>query len=107
MFWKSNNNDVQEKVMSQTYATADSPQLTMPGMPEPRFREQKVSNVLGCCNVAPGEEVIYLGKVHGGPRFGARGRVTKTLRQRAVVDMGESGVWNIPYYFLTTQQKAA
>lgn len=44
---------------------------------------------------------MYLGNVTGGPRFGARGVVKQALGRRVVIDMGLSGTWYIPYYFLT------
>lgn len=73
-----------------------SKQLEMPGM----LVEAHHCRVVRCCALEPGHKVTYIGKVYGGPRFGARGTITKTLRSRAVVDMGQQGTWNIPYYFL-------
>ena len=73
-----------------------SKQLEMPGMPTQSHRCRAVK----CCTLEPGQQVTYIGKVYGGPRFGAQGTITKTLRSRAVVDMGQQGTWNIPYYFL-------
>ena len=48
----------------------------------------------------PGQRVLYVGRVSGGPRRGSRGLVKATLGRRAVVDMGGSGTWTIPYYLL-------
>jgi len=47
-----------------------------------------------------------MGNIHGGPRFGSTGVITEALRRKAVVDMGKSGIWNIPYHFLTLPQAA-
>ncbi len=79
-----------------------SAQLPMPGMPLP-FRSR---SVISCCKVAPGQQVVYMGKVHGGPHYGALGIVKQALQRKAVVDMGKAGTWNIPYYFLTMPQAA-
>ena len=59
-----------------------------------------------CCSVDVGQQVIYMGNVHGGPRFGSTGVITEALQRKAVVDLGKSGVWNIPYHFLTLPQAA-
>ena len=73
-----------------------NPQLKLPGIPEAvRIYHQTRPE-----KICPGKEVLYLGKISGGPRYGTRGLVKKTLSQRVVVDMGHSGIWHIPYYFL-------
>ena len=66
-------------------------------------REQ---TIVGCDSVAPGQEVLYLGKVNGGPRFRSRGVVKQAYRRKAVVDMGRMGTWHIPYYFLSLPEAA-
>ena len=83
--------------MSRNIALTPEAQLRMPGMPVIR----RSAKVLSCCSVEAGQEVTYFGKIIGGPKFGARGTILKALQQRAVVDMGNSGTWNIPYYFLS------
>ena len=75
--------------------TLDS-QLRLPGIPTTVAVQSAASSE----SVRPGQQVLYLGKVAGGPRYGTRGLVKQTLSRRAVVDMGRSGVWHIPYYFL-------
>lgn len=77
-------------------------QLTMAGMPLP-VRTAPVN----LYDVSPGQVVKYLGKVAGGPRYGDRGLVKETLARRAVVDMGRSGTWRIPYHFLAALPRAA
>ena len=77
-------------------------QLTLPGM---RHNHEK-PKAETCCSVHVGQQVVYMGNIHGGPRFGSTGVVRDALRSKAVVDMGASGVWNIPYHFLTSSQAA-
>ena len=77
-------------------------QLVMPGMPSSAYTEETAS----CYSVAPGQEVLYQGKVSGGPRYGSRGIVKAVLRRKAVVDMGRSGTWHVPYYFLAVPKAA-
>lgn len=89
-------------MMRQTKANANTQQLHMPGM----AAYHRPPAVVTCCSVEPGQSVIYTGKVSGGPSFGSTGVVTQARQRKAVVDMGTSGVWNIPYYFLTAPQAA-
>jgi len=70
-------------------------QLPMPGMPEATRSE-----VVSRWSVAPGQEVLYIGKVSGGPRFGSMGTVRNVLDRKAIVDLPGSGIWHIPYWFL-------
>ena len=87
--------------MSRTRFPDSDAQLQMPGMP--RTRRVMPSTALSCCNVRLGQTVVYVGKIAGGPKYGTVGRVQKVLQLRAVVDMGERGVWTVPYYFLSDQ----
>ena len=48
-----------------------------------------------------GQEVVYCGNISGGPVLGSKGVVTKKYANKALVDMGWLGVWNVPYYFLS------
>ena len=89
--------------MSSTATRTPVAQFEMAGMPEP----VRLKPNAGAHNVRPGQEVTYLGDVAGGPRFGARGVVKQTLARRAVADMGHSGTWHIPYYFLAVLRHAA
>ena len=41
-----------------------------------------------------------MGNVRGGPNTGASGIVKKLYANKAVVDLGILGIWNVPYYFL-------
>ena len=77
-------------------------QLSMPGMPVHASVHANVS----CCSATPGQEVLYLGNISGGPRYGSRGTVRRTLIRKAVVDMGRFGTWQIPYYFLAVPEAA-
>ena len=80
-----------------TLATpTDTSQFDMPGMP-PRLELRADASAH---NLVPGHEVRYLGNVAGAPSFGARGVVIRVLGRKAVVDMGRSGTWHIPYFFL-------
>ena len=87
--------------MQRTITREPGAQLHMSGMPEPVLRTPNT----GSHNVLPGQQVLYLGNVSGGPRSGARGVVKRTLGRRVEVDMGPSGTWHIPYYFLTVPMR--
>ena len=52
-------------------------------------------------NIDNGQKVMYLGNVSGGPITGSKGIVKKLYANKAVVDMGLVGTWNVPYYFLS------
>ena len=80
----------------------DSPQIPMPGMPDP----PTVIRIHGSGSIAPGQLVEYQGRIIGGPRYGMRGRVVLTRVRQAVVDMGPAGTWHIPYHFLTLPNAA-
>ena len=82
--------------MNSTSKKSTIAQLAMPGMPAPSY----TSDAAGPDDVSPGQEVLYLGNLSGGPRYGAHGVVKRTLGRRAIVDMGRSGTWHIPYFFL-------
>ena len=77
-------------------------QLRMPGMPQRRR-----GTVVELSALSPGIEVEYVGRVGGGPRYGSTGVVKETLARRALVDMGMSGRWLVPYYFLDVLREAA
>ena len=70
-------------------------QMSMPGMPAP-YAPIYVSSD----KVLPGQMVVFLGNLAGGPPAGARGVLMERLGWRAVVDMGRTGVWHVPYYLL-------
>ncbi len=88
--------------MSNVRDTHRATQLSMPGMP----RSTPSHAAVNAWSAAPGREVMYLGKISGGPRYGAFGVVKQTCRSRAIVDMGMLGVWHIPYYFLALPRAA-
>ncbi len=77
-------------------------QLRLPGI----HSHHNTPKSATCCSVDIGQQVVYVGNIHGGPRFGSTGVITEALQRKAVVDMGKSGVWNIPYHFLTLPQAA-
>ena len=78
-------------------------QLVMSGMPS----RPAVHTSVQCCNMTSGTSVVYLGNISGGPRYGSRGIVERTLGQRAVVDMGRIGTWHIPYYLLAALEETS
>ena len=80
----------------------DSPQIPMPGMPDP----PTITRIHGSGSIAPGQVVEYQGRIIGGPRFGLRGKVVRTRVRQAVVDMGPAGTWHIPYHYLTLPRAA-
>ena len=88
--------------MNSNTRPAGPAQLRMPGMPA----TNSMSEVASCCTVEPGTQVLYVGKVGGGPRYGARGVVKTALNRKAVVDMGRMGTWHVPYYFLGIAEAA-
>ena len=79
-----------------------TPQLSLPGMAV--VERQPVA--LHCGSLAPGQEVQYVGKVNGGPRFLSRGVVKQALRRKAIVDLDHGGTWHIPYFFLEMPEAA-
>ena len=52
-------------------------------------------------NIDNGQQVMYLGNVSGGPINGSKGLVKKLYANKAVVDMGLVGTWNVPYFILS------
>jgi len=88
--------------MAQGANTNNIIQLRLPGM----HSHSSTPKSATCCSVDVGQQVVYIGNVHGGPRFGSTGIITEALRRKAVVDMGNSGIWNIPYHFLTLPRAA-
>ena len=89
-------------VISATKGRQPDAQLSLSGMPAPVNPAETAS----CCSVALGQEVLYQGKVSGGPRFGSRGIVKAVLHRKAVVNMGRSGIWHVPYHFLAVPNAA-
>ena len=77
-------------------------QMKMAGMPEAR----RALRTVRCCSLVPGQQVLYLGKIQGGPRYGSSGVVRRVLSHKAVVEIQGSGIWNIPYFFLTDARAA-
>ena len=88
--------------MTLSKARQQTTQIPMSGMPV----RMAIRAPVKCCHVMPGHEVLYLGKVSGGPRHGSRGTVRQALARQAVVDMGPIGTWHIPYYFLADAEAA-
>ena len=77
-------------------------QLDMPGMPEPI----RMEGIASSASVIPGQQVLYLGSLRGGPRQGARGTVRSLQRRSALVDMGAHGIWHVPYFLLALREAA-
>ena len=88
--------------MTLNETTARLAQISMPGMPA----TTRVNTTANLATVWPGREVLYVGRVGGGPRYGSCGVVKRALYRKAIVDMGSWGTWHIPYYFLTVPQAA-
>ncbi len=53
-----------------------------------------------CCSLLPGTQIVYVGRIGSSLQYGDMGVVIQALRNRAVVDMGPSGTWHLPYYVL-------
>ncbi len=85
--------------MAHVLQSNTTAQIAMPGMPK-----RVSANITTCCELTPGQVVVYVGKIIGGPRFGTRGIVKQALQRKAVIDMGKHGTWNVPYFFLTPSQ---
>ena len=84
--------------MNETQIT----QIELPGMP---FKKRLVNQLIPK-NIPLGSVVFYTGRLRGGPKFGSLGVVQKTKHRGVLVDMGLSGKWNIPYFFLSTNKAA-
>ena len=87
--------------MGARRALRSQPQIEMPGMPRPVNRLAS----LGRHGIRSGQEVLYLGRVAGGPRYGSMGVVKQALDRTALIDIGASDLWHIPYYFLATPKE--
>ena len=85
--------------MTETQIT----QIELPGMP---FKKPMVNQIIPK-NIPLGSVVFYTGRLRGGPKFGSQGVVQQTKSRGVLVDMGLSGKWNIPYFFLSSNNKAA
>ena len=79
-------------------------QLTMEGMSTPKHMQANA--YVDHLGVLPGQEVMFLGKVIGGPLYGSFGIVKRAFPRKALVDMGLSGTWHVPYYFLGLPEAA-
>ena len=77
-------------------------QIEMPGMPARGASDGRVTGG----SVFPGTVVLYMGNVLGGPKCGERGVVRRSDSRRVLVDMGRSGKWHIPYYFLKSVSRS-
>ena len=75
----------------------NSIQLKLPVEMDQSFPCEAVINSRG---VGPGQKVLYTGNVKGGPSTGSSGIVKKLYANKAVVDLGILGSWNVPHYFL-------
>ena len=78
-------------------------QLVMPGMLDP-FTDKAIA---GPQRLSMGQQVVYVGRLRGGPRHGSRGVVRHSFGRKAVVDLDSGGTWHIPYYFLSVHARAA
>ena len=77
-------------------------QVKMPGMP---VISPPVS--VSPIDLCSGQSVRYIGNLSGGPRYGSNGVVKDTLVRGALVDLGLSGTWRIPFHFLVPITKVA
>ena len=62
--------------------------------------EPKSLTVMNSLDIDTGQAVIYVGNVLGGPLKGESGTVKRLYGTKALVDLGLSGIWNVPYYLL-------
>jgi hypothetical protein len=88
--------------MQLTETRTEEAQLNMPGIPGP----VRMEPIIGFHDVNPGQQVLYLGALRGGPRRGAQGTVSSVRRRSAVVDLGTDGTWRVPYFLLALPQAA-
>ena len=79
-------------------------QLPMAGMSTPKH--MRANNYVNHRSVLPGQEVMFIGKIIGGPLYGSSGIVKRSFPRKAIVDMGLSGTWHVPYYFLGLPEAA-
>jgi len=72
-------------------------QLSMP------VRNQNVfAHVKTATDINTGEHVVYRGSVSGGPTNGTKGVVRRKYAKKAIVDLGNFGIWNVPYFLLSS-----
>ena len=62
--------------------------------------EPKSLAVMNSLDIDMGQAVVYVGDVLGGPLKGESGTVKRLYGTKALVDLGLSGIWNVPYYLL-------
>lgn len=55
----------------------------------------------------PGQAVVYVGRVRGGPDYGQMGRVEEVQGAWARVRFRRGGRWRVPVAFLTVPEEAA
>ena len=88
--------------MNKTQNTPILNQISMPGMPN----TNKEIHQNNSRRARTGQNVLYTGNIYGGPRYGAHGTVKKVFLRKAIVDLGVSGTWHIPYFLLSTLKAA-
>ena len=84
----------------------DTSQLQLPGIGNVKYNDVSARTVL------PGEKVVYIGRIDGGPGYGSVGNIIEIRRRKAIVEirpfMGiDPKVWHIPYYLLGSLKSAA
>ncbi len=81
-------------------------QLQLPGISNVKYEDVCPKTVL------PGQKVVYVGRIDGGPGYGSIGNVIETRNKKAVVEIKpftgyEPKIWYIPYYLLGCPKNAA
>ena len=67
----------------------------------PILDQNNIAYVKNVTDKSTGEHVVYMGSVSGGPTNGAKGVVKQKYAKKAIVDLGNFGIWNVPYFLLS------
>ncbi|MBR61736.1 MAG: hypothetical protein CL904_03635 [Dehalococcoidia bacterium] len=85
---------------------SNTSQIELPGIGNVKYDGVSPRTVL------PGEKVVYVGRIDGGPGYGAVGNIIEIRNRKAVVEIKsskgyESKIWYIPYCLLGSIKNAA
>jgi len=76
-------------------------QATLPGLPEVRMERARPGGL------RPGQAVVYVGRVAGGPSYGMAGRVVEVVGSRARVQFPRGDRWLVPVALLALPREEA
>lgn len=83
-----------------------SNQLQLPGIRNIKY------DYISAKTAMPGQKVVYVGMINGGPGYGSVGSLIEIRGKKAIVEIKpfsgiEPKIWHIPYYLLGSIKNAA